>query len=148
MILLFVMILLHIIDDFVLQFIILNKLKQKEWWYQSGAFNNDDNSYNWHKFELYKNDYKMALIIHSLSWSIMICLPYICISLYEFIITKAFLTETCGMLIFMIILNTIVHYFVDDLKANHERVNLIEDQFIHLVQIFLIFAILYCVYFL
>lgn len=58
---LLLMLLCHIIDDFVLQPICLSKLKQKDWWEK-------------HIYEnvMYKDDYKMALFIHSMSWSIMI----------------------------------------------------------------------------
>ena len=43
------------------------------------------------------------------------------------------------------IVNIMIHSVVDDLKANRKKINLIEDQFIHLVQItvtwFLLFQI-------
>ena len=58
------MIFCHIIDDFYLQGI-LAKLKQKNWWKENAPDS------------LYKNDYMAALIIHSLSWSIMITIPYL-----------------------------------------------------------------------
>ena len=63
-----IMILLHIIDDFVLQPICLSKLKQKSFW---ETYVKDD--------EKYKFDYKVALVIHALSWSIMIHLPLMAI---------------------------------------------------------------------
>ena len=53
----FLMILCHILDDFVLQPVCLSNLKQKRWW--------DEHCYG----KQYNNDYKMALLIHSLSWS-------------------------------------------------------------------------------
>lgn len=52
--LLMMMVLCHIVDDFYLQGI-LAQLKQKKWW----AENAND--------LLYRNDYVIALIIHSLS---------------------------------------------------------------------------------
>ena len=113
------MILCHIIDDFVLQPICLSKLKQKDWWF--------DNIKEYKKYELYKNDYKMALLIHVLSWSIMIHLPLMFIKVNEIVLTIS------------IIINCIIHYIVDDLKANKYKINLITDQSIHLIQIILIY---------
>ena len=63
------MLLCHIIDDFVFQPICLSKLKQRDWWER----NVGNEEYGMPL--LYKNDYKAALIIHSLSWAIMINLP-------------------------------------------------------------------------
>lgn len=59
------MVLLHIIDDFVLQPVCLGKLKQEAYW------ENDKLG----KKRLYRNDYKAALFIHGLPWSIMVHLP-------------------------------------------------------------------------
>ena len=119
---LFLMILCHIIDDFVLQPVCLSNLKQKSWW---GEHCNG---------KQYRNDYKMALFIHSLSWSIMIHLPiillYICNSL---------------VLSFSILINMIIHYIVDDLKANKYKINLVIDQTIHFIQIILTFIIIFIV---
>lgn len=35
------------------------------------------------------------------------------------------------------ILNTLCHTYIDDLKANRHRINLIQDQLIHFGQIFI-----------
>ena len=107
-----IMILLHIIDDFVLQPICLSKLKQKSFW---ETYVKDD--------EKYKFDYKVALVIHALSWSIMIHLPLIVIGVGEFAIFIS------------VILNTIMHAWTDDEKANKLNITLFEDQLIHLIQI-------------
>ena len=113
------MILCHVIDDFVLQPICLSKLKVKDWWKQN------------YPDEKNKNDYKMALCMHSLSWSAMILLPVI------------FFMEFSGMWLYWIfIINAFVHYVVDDLKANYNLLNLVQDQCIHLFQIFLTFLII------
>ncbi len=66
---LFLMILLHIFDDFVLQKATLSNLKQREWWERKIG------TEEYGMPLMYKNDYKMALVIHALSWSIMIHLP-------------------------------------------------------------------------
>ena len=114
----FLMILCHILDDFVLQPVCLSNLKQKRWWYE--------HCYG----KQYNNDYKMALLIHSLSWSIMIHLPII------------FLLFPYGLLLTLsILINMTIHYIVDDLKANKYKINLITDQSIHFIQIIVTFII-------
>lgn len=107
-----IMILLHIIDDFVLQPICLSKLKQKSFW---ELYIKDD--------EKYKFDYKVALVIHALSWAIMIHLPLMVIGTDEYIILLS------------VIINTIMHAWIDDEKANKLNITLFEDQIMHLGQI-------------
>ena len=114
-----IMILLHIIDDFVLQPICLSKLKQKTFW---ETYVKDN--------ERYKFDYKVALVIHALSWSIMIHLPLMVIGVSEY-----------GILL-SVILNTIMHAWTDDEKANKLNITLFEDQIMHLIQIGVTWAIL------
>lgn len=114
-----VSVLLHIIDDFVLQPICLSKLKQREWWIEECK----KNGFN---FDYYQNDYRCALIIHSISWTLMIMMPLI-----------IFCNCTIFQYILLIIVNVIIHYITDDLKANRYIFNLIQDQVIHFIQIFL-----------
>lgn len=114
-----IMILLHIIDDFVLQPICLSKLKQKSFW---ETYVKDD--------EKYKFDYKVALVIHALSWSIMIHLPLMVIGVSEF-----------GILL-SVIINTIMHAWIDDEKANKLNITLFEDQLMHLIQVGSTWAVL------
>ncbi len=116
---LFLMILCHIIDDFVFQPVCLSNLKQKNWW--------DEHCHG----KLYRNDYKMALFIHSLSWSIMINLPLML--LYS---------HNDWIIAISILINMVIHFIVDDLKANKWKINLITDQTIHLIQIILTYLIL------
>ena len=105
------MILCHLIDDFTLQPAILSKLKQKEFWKDLPR--------------LYRNDYKIALFLHSLEWSIMIHLPII------------FLCENCPdcLLFWSVLVNSGIHSWVDDLKANRKKISLVVDQSIHFLQI-------------
>ena len=56
------MLFMHIVDDYYLQGI-LAKMKQKSWW--------KDNAPQ----DIYKNDYIVALIMHSISWAFCIMLP-------------------------------------------------------------------------
>jgi hypothetical protein len=117
---LLLMLFVHIVDDFYLQGILAN-MKQKRWWEHS----------EWYK-PLYKNDYKMALLIHSMSWSIMILLP--CMIMYEI---------SGLMLLGTFIINAVIHYYIDDLKANRGKINLIVDQSIHIVQVILTWMVLW-----
>lgn len=120
---LILMIFCHIIDDFVLQDK-FTYLKQKSWWIKACK---DDGL----PFDKYKNDYKMALFEHSLEWSIAIILPII------------FLCNIPGwILLLSVIINTIIHYIVDNAKANQLRLNLIQDQLAHLIQIIVTWALL------
>jgi len=119
---LLLMIMAHVIDDFVLQSFGLRDLKQKDWWYRKGIWKGK-----------YKSDYLCAGLIHALSWSIMISLPLL------------FLEDTHGVIeTFLwlgIIINTVIHFIIDDLKANFKCINLWVDQGIHFIQIFLLYEI-------
>lgn len=108
------MILFHIIDDFVLQPISLSNLKQKKWWKKQEGYS-----------DKYKDDYKVALAIHSISWSIMIHIPLV------------IMFPSLGQLALLIsfIVNAVIHYYIDDLKANKLKINLFEDQIVHFWQI-------------
>ena len=119
------MVLCHIIDDFVLQKATLCDLKQKEWWERNCG------TKEYGMLLQYKNDYKMALFIHALSWSIMIHLP-----LFLIWIPWWALGLTVGI-------NAVIHYITDDHKANKKTINLIQDQLIHLGQILITFGVYY-----
>lgn len=108
------MIFCHILDDFVLQAPSLSNLKQKSWW--------EENAPN----SMYKNDYIMALSIHAFSWSFMVMLP---IALFYKLNVPI---EFIGIMI----VNAIIHAYVDNSKANIGSINLVQDQLIHLLQIF------------
>ena len=110
---LFLMLLLHIIDDFHLQGI-LASMKQKNWWLKQKGYKN-----------MYEYDYMTALTIHSLSWSIIISIP-----LWFFNISPNIL----GMIICC---NMFIHMYVDDLKCNQLKISLTIDQTIHIIQIWL-----------
>ena len=111
------MIFLHIVDDYYLQGI-LAQMKQKKFWKEQAPD------------ELYKYDYIWALIMHAFSWTFMIMLPLIFVSP----INPAFYV--------LFIVNLAVHAYVDNLKANKHKINLWQDQLIHLAQIILTFIIL------
>lgn len=116
MILIFTMIFCHIVDDYYLQGW-LASAKQKSWW----EANAPD--------ELYKNDYKMALIEHAFSWSFMIHFPII---ISSFFIKIPYLSFVYSI---TLVINLCIYAFVDNLKANKKKINLVTDQIIHLFQV-------------
>lgn len=117
------MIFCHIFDDYKIQAGVLNNLKQKSWWKENASD------------KLYKYDYIIGLIMHSLSWSFMIMLPIAIY--YNFNINIDF--------VIMFIGNAILHAHVDNLKANKKLINLVVDQSIHILQIIITF-IRFCIF--
>lgn len=114
------MIFCHITDDYYLQGL-LAKLKQKSYW----ELNAPD--------KIYKYDYLMALLMHSMSWSFMIMLPLLI--LFSF--------DPPALFLILYIANTAIHFMVDDLKANRRKINLIQDQSIHMLQILITLFVMY-----
>ena len=115
-VILVLMLLGHLVADYTLQGWLADG-KQKSWWEKiCGGVIPDK----------YKYDYIAALVCHALYWSIFVCAP--------FYASSNFMPA--------IVLNTATHAIVDDLKANQKKINLVQDQLIHLAQILLTFAIL------
>lgn len=117
------MIFLHIIDDYKLQQGVLANLKQKKWWEEQKEYK-----------DLYKYDYLPALILHGFSWSFMIMLPIAFV-----------LNFNIGWWVIAYIINTAIHVFIDDLKANKFKINLIVDQSIHVIQIIITWLVFICI---
>jgi hypothetical protein len=117
------MIFFHIIDDYVLQAACLSKLKQKGYW---------EKSIHGKIYQFYRYDYIVALIMHAFSWSFMISLPFAIEQRFKFSVSY----------IVMLIVNTIIHAIVDNLKANKGKINLICDQTIHILQIIITYLII------
>ena len=113
---LILMILLHIIDDFVLQTKSLANLKQKKWWKKQKLENPIQ----------YKDDYLCALFIHGLSWSAMVHIPFLFVYYNDLTLIVSFISQA------------IIHAIIDNKKANKGEINLIEDQAMHLVQLMVI----------
>ena len=113
------MIFLHIVDDYYLQGW-LASAKQKKYWQENAPE------------KLYEYDYLCALLMHSFSWAFMIMLPIAFNANFEIGI---------GYIVAFIV-NMAIHAFVDDLKANKRKINLWVDQTIHIVQICVTFLIL------
>lgn len=108
------MLLAHLVADYTLQGWLADG-KQRSWW-EKMCIKNLDESLERTK---YRFDYLMALVCHSLYWSILVCIP--------------FHGHQC--LWIAVVANTIVHSVIDDLKANRFKLNLIQDQILHLCQI-------------
>ena len=130
-VILLTMIFFHIIDDFVLQGV-LAKMKQKSYWKEYV----DKNSH-------YRYDYIVALLAHSFEWAFMILIP---VFIYWSKSEMNYFNENLIQILIVMFLNTIIHAFVDNLKANELIINLIEDQMIHLIQIFVTWFVLIMVY--
>ncbi len=107
------MVFCHIIDDYCLQGI-LAMMKQKEWWKKQE-----------HYCDKYKDDYLVALFMHAFSWTFMVMLPIA--------IAKEFNVGIGFYIMFFV--NVFIHLYVDDLKANQYKINLWQDQSIHLLQL-------------
>lgn len=110
--LILLMLFCHIVDDYYLQGW-LASAKQKKWWVENSPQS------------LYKHDYIMALAMHSMSWSFMIMLPVS--AFYKFNVGFEYLA--------VFIINAIIHGLTDNAKANLYKINLIQDQTIHILQI-------------
>lgn len=106
----------HLIVEFVFQPLCLGKYKEKDWWktqYENGEVP-----------DLYKYDYMMGLLQHSITWSCFQVLPWLLLSDTGHKLTLAFF-----------IFNMVGHYLIDDLKANKKKINLVEEQSLNLIQI-------------
>lgn len=125
---LFLMLLMHYIEDFHLQGCLAN-LKQKKWW-EKQMSNNDMHSHYALEHSIYKNDYKMSLFAHSIENALFVMLPLI----IDLLITE-FVKRMSNTWIFFIpaiILICITHYVIDDEKANKMKINLVQDQLLQI----------------
>ena len=128
---LMIMIFLHFFADYHAQGI-LASMKQFEWW---------EKQVENYGSSMYRNDHKAALIAHSFEWAFIMMLPllheiyFVCYN-FEYYSVLAVCTY-----IILLCANTFVHYRVDDAKANRRTINLVKDQAIHLVQVFLTWLI-------
>ena len=117
------MVFMHIADDYYLQGI-LAQLKQKKWWEKNCPS------------EMYRNDWKIALLEHAFSWTFMMMLPAMAMMICE--------KNVCErQFAVLFIANMAVHAITDHMKANQEKISLTMDQCIHLVQILLTWTCIY-----
>ncbi|MBQ8218383.1 MAG: hypothetical protein IJZ79_03665 [Bacilli bacterium] len=123
LIILLTMIYCHILDDFHLQGI-MKYMKQKSWWQEQTTD------------EKYRHDYLIVLALHAFSWTFAILLPIIAYTL----INDIYVNIYTFLLVFGI--NWTIHFIIDNEKANKLSINLVTDQFIHLIQIIITWIIL------
>ena len=103
----------HIVDDYYLQGW-LASAKQKKYWQELPNYT-----------DMYKHDYIIALIMHSMSWAFMIMLPIAIVNRFD-----------VGFDFFVLyIINAFLHALIDDAKANRFVFNLVQDQLFHIAQI-------------
>ena len=113
------MIFCHIVDDYYLQGW-LASAKQKKYWEENAPD------------KMYRYDYIWALIMHSFSWAFMVMLP-----------VAFFMDFNIGFdFVIVFILNVMIHAVTDDAKANRKKINLIQDQMVHILQIIATFLCL------
>ena len=106
------MIFCHVRADYNLQGW-LASAKQKSYWKENAPD------------QMYKHDYICALVMHSFSWTFMIMLPFM----------YAVGFKVNSFLLFLFVINIIMHAIIDDLKANEKCINLWQDQLFHMCQI-------------
>ena len=118
---------LHIIADYILQTSFMANTKQRKWW--------KDN----YPDEKYRFDWLIMLFLHSFEWTVCVMLP---IALYRIFTVGTSLVEAILVSAFVVI-NTVIHMWIDDMKANQLRISLTQDQLVHIVQIIITTLILY-----
>ena len=121
----FIMLFMHTIADFVLQTTCLSDLKQIKKWneFTKDMFDEDVEE------TMYRNDYVAALLIHSFMWAFMTFVPLLLIG------------QNYWLLILIIVVNSIIHLLIDNIKANFYLISLCKDQCWHINQILISFII-------
>ena len=115
---LIVMVFCHTVADYNLQGW-LASAKQKSYWEENAPD------------KMYRYDYIMALIMHGINWSFMIMFPLMIYLLYI-----GNFGDSLIITFILFIVNIFLHAQIDDMKANVKQINLIQDQLMHLVQVF------------
>lgn len=135
MIVLLMMFLMHIIEDFHMQGILAD-MKQKSWWNRQIESIELPVST---KLDKYRKDYIMALAVHGFEWAMFMHIPIIAVH----ILNGAFdIHDTFWIAITAsVIINASVHAIIDDMKANRMRLNLVQDQICHTMQIIITYII-------
>ena len=113
------MIFCHIVDDYYLQGW-LASAKQKKYWRELPNYTSK-----------YRFDYIAALLMHAFSWTFMVMLPIG--------ITIGFNPGVKFYVTFLV--NFLVHAVTDNGKANAMKLNLVQDQAIHILQILVTFLV-------
>ncbi len=113
-----IMVLLHLINDFVFKPQILTNLTCKSWWEKNAPQ------------KMYESDYITALFLQGLLWSSLVHLPII-------------LTEIVPMvwLTLSILINAIINALICNLVVNRKEMNLFLSQITFINQILIIWLI-------
>lgn len=122
--LLFMMLFCHIVDDFYLQGV-LAQFKQRSWWRQNC---ND---------RLYRNDYKMALFIHGFSWTFMVLLPILIYMIAGGLVDDLRVRNY----IICFVAACFCHIIIDNAKANDKIIGLVTDQLLHITQVIVLWSV-------
>lgn len=119
---------LHLVADYFLQGCLAD-IKQKDWWKEPldklyEKYYGYGKSLEW-CFRLkakYEHDYIAGLICHATMWTLITFFPLMFIA---------------NPIVFSIlaVANIAIHTVVDHMKANTHRINLCQDQLIHLVEV-------------
>lgn len=123
----------HYLADFVLQGC-LAQMKQRSWWEDTIKKHNETHERQL-DMDFYRNDWKAALQAHSFYWSVITFLPIM------------FLTSASDIFFAsIIVINAVFHTVVDNLKCNEYKLNLVQDQALHNIQIVATVIVTYIVY--
>ena len=123
------MLFLHIIADYAVQNEFMARFKQKKEWYIEDLRLNNNRSNEVRRFpKKYEYDYIVVLFVHSFSWAFITFIP---------MLHYVFYTKTLGIEAWCIwiIIQTLLHMFIDHQKCNRFKINLIIDQLLHFLQI-------------
>lgn len=118
---------LHLLADFNLQVQGgMDKFKCRDWWIEQTSKPVWGSSAE--QFRKYRFDYHAGMFCHALMWSIVTFAPLL------------WMAPGWWSVLLILVPNIAVHHVVDHLKANRYRLNLVQDQLIHLAQIVVTFA--------
>lgn len=118
---LILMIFCHFISDFYLQSKSNSLIKKKEWWEKRHK-----------KQKVHEYNYIFGLFIHSFVWGVSILLP--------------FFFETGEFYYSILLINILIHAYIDNLKSNKKTISSSRDQMYHMIQIFVTWVVMSIVY--
>ena len=113
--LLVLMVALHTIEDFHVQGI-MAQMKQRSWWVNNAPS------------PKYRYDHLPVILLHGLEWAVFVSLPLMWASDWSLPDWFCALIAAMGL----------VHSVIDHLKANMLKINLVQGQALHMVQIAII----------
>ena len=115
----FVMLLLHVVAEFVLQPVALLRLKQKTYWEQPENPNGG------------KDASAIAIAINAILWSVMIMLPLMYYS-----------TDGDLILLLVFLVNMLAHAYIDEYATNRHKLTFVTAQSLYLLQLIITFLVM------